>query len=136
MFSCEGKHWRYYLPPVLLRPLLQSLKQNLRRINFLPQAARNLSLSGPTLHLQAQNTANLKKSLRRVEHNGLLVKQETRCFFKITTIVVFHHGIRCLYSLSLGPFARSHLLRPRSKLHLANHLGFWNSRLTWKKILT
>ena len=46
---------------MLLRPLLHSLKQNLRRINFLPQAARNLSLSGPTLHLQAQNTANLKK---------------------------------------------------------------------------
>lgn len=60
MFSCKGKHWRFTIY-LLLRPLLQSLKQNLRRIKFLPQAARNLSLSGSTLHLQAQNTANLKK---------------------------------------------------------------------------
>ena len=40
------------LPPVLLCPLLQSLKQNLQRIRFLPQAAWNLSSSGPMLHLQ------------------------------------------------------------------------------------
>ena len=40
------------LPPVLLCLLLQSLKQNLQRIRFLPQAAWNLSSSGPMLHLQ------------------------------------------------------------------------------------
>ena len=39
---------------------------------------------------------------------------------------VFHHGIRCLYSLSLSPFARSHLLRPRSKLHLVTDVTIDN----------
>ena len=39
---------------------------------------------------------------------------------------VFHHGIRCLYSLSLSPFTRSHLLRPRSKLHLVTDVTIDN----------
>ena len=94
------------LPPSSLK-----LEQNHWWIKSLPQAAQNLILLRPMLHLQKQNTANTE----HCKHSGLQMKQEMCCFFKITTIV-FHHGIHYLYSLSPSPFAHSHSLAPHLEL--------------------